>query len=123
MALREVVALSYHKLLAYKDEYEVARLHTGDEIKKYIGKKLKKNYPIAIKATFLGAHALPTEYKNRKDEYLKEVIDTILPQVTKEKLADFIDIFCGAGGLSYSFKKNILKINIHLHRNNYLIYK
>ena len=62
--------------------------------------KLKKNYPIAIKATFLGAHALPTEYKNRKNEYLKVVIDTILPQVSKEKLADFIDIFCETGYFS-----------------------
>ena len=88
--------------------------------------KLKKNYPIAIKATFLGAHALPTEYKNRKNEYLKEVIDTILPQVTKEKLADFIDIFCETGYSSVedteqllkAGEENGLKAKIHVNQFN-----
>ena len=71
--------------------------------------KLKKNYPIAIKATFLGAHAIPTEYKNRKEEYLKQVIDTILPQVSKENLADFIDIFCETGYFSVEDTEQLLK--------------
>lgn len=60
-------------------------------------KKLNDNYPITIKATFLGAHALPKEYKSNKSIYLKMVIDEILPIVAKEKLADFIDIFCETG--------------------------
>ena len=60
-------------------------------------KKLNKNYPITIKATFLGAHALPKEYKSNKSSYLKMVIEEILPKVAKEKLADFIDIFCETG--------------------------
>lgn len=63
-------------------------------------KKLDENYPITIKATFLGAHALPTEFKNNKDAYLENVINTILPEVAKENLAEFIDIFCETGYFS-----------------------
>ncbi|MBI9041375.1 imidazolonepropionase [Lutibacter sp.] len=72
-------------------------------------KKLKENYPIAIKATFLGAHALPNEYKNRKSDYLKDVIDTILPQVAKENLAEFIDIFCETGYFSVEDTNQLLE--------------
>lgn len=60
-------------------------------------KKLKENYPIAIKSTFLGAHALPFEFKNNKDAYINLIIDEILPKVTDENLADFIDVFCETG--------------------------
>ncbi|WP_372745068.1 imidazolonepropionase [Lutibacter sp.] len=63
-------------------------------------KKLKENYPIAIKATFLGAHALPAAFKNKKSDYLIDVIENILPIVAKEKLADFIDVFCETGYFS-----------------------
>ena len=60
-------------------------------------KKLKENYPIEIKATFLGAHAVPNDFKDNKDGYLKLLIEDILPNVAKENLADFIDVFCETG--------------------------
>ena len=60
-------------------------------------KRLKENYPIAIKATFLGAHALPKEYNGNTSAYIDKVIDEILPEVAKEKLAEYIDIFCEQG--------------------------
>lgn len=63
-------------------------------------KKLKENYPIEIKATFLGAHAVPAEYKNDKSGYLQLLINDILPTIEKENLADFIDIFCETGYFS-----------------------
>lgn len=63
-------------------------------------KRLKESYPIEIKATFLGAHAVPTEYKNDKLGYLQLVINKILPKVAKENLADYIDIFCETGYFS-----------------------
>ena len=63
-------------------------------------KKLKENYSLPVKATFLGAHALPSEYKNRKKEYLDMVITEILPAVAKENLAEYIDIFCEKGYFS-----------------------
>ena len=63
-------------------------------------KHLKEHYPIPIKATFLGAHAIPSEFKNNKDAYLKLVINDIMPVVAKEKLAQYIDVFCETGYFS-----------------------
>ncbi|MGB8706173.1 MAG: imidazolonepropionase [Gillisia sp.] len=60
-------------------------------------KKLQQHYDLPIKATFLGAHAIPAEYKNRREEYIKYVIEEILPEVGQQKLADYIDIFCEKG--------------------------
>ncbi len=63
-------------------------------------KRLKENYPIEIKATFLGAHAVPLEYKNNKSGYLQLLINKVLPKIAKENLADYIDIFCETGYFS-----------------------
>ena len=60
-------------------------------------KKLKEISPLTIKATFLGAHALPQEYKGNKDAYMDLVINEMLPLVTEEGLAEYIDIFCEEG--------------------------
>jgi imidazolonepropionase len=59
--------------------------------------KLKANYPIEIKATFLGAHALPSAFKGNKEGYLQMLINEVLPKIAAEKLASFIDIFCETG--------------------------
>lgn len=59
--------------------------------------KLKANYPISIKATFLGAHALPAIYKEDKQAYLQLIINEMLPKLAAEQLAEFIDVFCEAG--------------------------
>ena len=56
--------------------------------------KLKNNYPITIKATFLGAHAFPLEYKENHKGYIDLIINEMIPQIAKEQLADFIDVFC-----------------------------
>jgi imidazolonepropionase len=57
-------------------------------------KRLKEWSPIAIKATFLGAHAFPLEYKENHQGYIEVIINEMLPVIAKENLADFIDIFC-----------------------------
>jgi len=72
-------------------------------------KKLKDNYEIPIKATFLGAHALPLEYKNKKDEYIDHVIDEILPAVAEENLAEYIDVFCEQGYFTVEDTNKLLK--------------
>jgi imidazolonepropionase len=72
-------------------------------------KKLTKNYPITIKATFLGAHALPLEFKNNKKAYLNTVINEILPIVASEKLAEYIDVFCETGYFSVNDTEQLLK--------------
>ena len=75
-------------------------------------KRLKENYPIEIKATFLGAHAVPTKFKDNKTGYLNMLIDEILPIIKKENLADFIDIFCEEGYFSVYDTKLILEAGI-----------
>ena len=73
-------------------------LTVNDELKMLrVIKKLKEISPLTIKATFLGAHALPQEYKGNKDAYMDLVINEMLPQVTEEGLAEYIDIFCEDG--------------------------
>ncbi|MFO7719568.1 MAG: imidazolonepropionase, partial [Gillisia sp.] len=72
-------------------------------------KKLKENYSLPVKATFLGAHALPSEYKNRKEEYLDMVITEILPVVAKENLAEYIDVFCEKGYFSIEDTNRLLE--------------
>ena len=101
---------------------EVIRLGTGAlEIKSGYGltvdaelkmlrviKRLKENYNIPIKATFLGAHAFPTKYKNNKEGYINLIIDEMLPKVAEENLADFIDAFCETGYFSVEDTDRIL---------------
>ena len=72
-------------------------------------KRLKENYPILIKATFLGAHAVPAAYKNDKQGYLKMLVDEIMPVISKEKLAEFVDIFCETGYFSVEDTEFVLK--------------
>lgn len=57
-------------------------------------RKLKENFPIPVKATFLGAHAFPTEFKQDHAGYLDLLINKLLPQIADEGLADYIDAFC-----------------------------
>jgi imidazolonepropionase len=84
-------------------------LTTEAEIKMLrVAKKLAKNYPIAIKTTFLGAHAIPTEYKGNKDGYLDLICNEMLPKVASERLADYIDIFCEEGYFSVSDTDRLL---------------
>jgi imidazolonepropionase len=56
--------------------------------------QLKAHFPIEIKATFLGAHALPQAYKENRVGYIDLLVNDILPQIAQENLADYIDVFC-----------------------------
>jgi imidazolonepropionase len=60
-----------------------------------VAKRLKQTVPVAIKTTFLGAHAVP-EGKTKKD-YVREIIDEMIPAVAAENLADYVDVFCETG--------------------------
>lgn len=71
-------------------------------------KKLAKNYPIEIKATFLGAHAFPTEFKDNKDGYIDLIVNEMIPRIAKENLAEFIDVFCEKGYFSTQQTDRIL---------------
>jgi imidazolonepropionase len=63
-------------------------------------KKLKQKSPIKIRSTFLGAHAFPQEYKEDHSGYVDLLIKEMLPVIAKEKLADYIDVFCEKGFFS-----------------------
>ena len=72
-------------------------------------KKLKENFSLPIKATFLGAHALPNEYKEKRAEYIQLIIEKMIPKIAKEKLADYIDVFCEKGYFTTKETDQILK--------------
>ncbi|HSC52598.1 MAG TPA: imidazolonepropionase [Phnomibacter sp.] len=60
-------------------------------------KRLKQVSPIPVKASFLGAHALPTEYQQSRGAYIQLIIEKMLPAIAAEQLADYIDVFCEQG--------------------------
>ncbi|RYF85346.1 MAG: imidazolonepropionase, partial [Chitinophagaceae bacterium] len=100
--------------VACKRLQELIRLGTGAiEIKSGYGltvegelkmlrviKRLKRQFNMPIKATFLGAHAFPTNYKENREGYLQLIIEQMLPQIANEGLADYIDVFCEKGFFS-----------------------
>ncbi len=70
-------------------------LNTEDELKMLrVIRKLKETAPLTLRATFLGAHAFPAEYKKNREAYVDLVIHEMIPRVAGEGLADFIDVFC-----------------------------
>lgn len=72
-------------------------LTVEDELKMLrVIRRLKEESPVTIKATFLGAHAVPKEYTDR-EEYIRLILDEMIPRVTQEKLADYCDVFCDKG--------------------------
>ncbi len=105
---------------------EIMRLGTGAvEIKSGYGlsveselkilrviKKLNDNYPIEIKATFLGAHAFPEEYKTNHSGYIDLILKEMIPKITQENLAQFIDVFCEKGYFSVKETNRILQAGI-----------
>lgn len=86
-----------------------------------VAKKLEEVYPVTIKKTFLGAHALPEEYKNRADEYIDYICTEVLPIIKKENLVDIVDVFCETIGFTVSQTEKVfdaakkLNIPVKLH--------
>lgn len=72
-------------------------------------RRLKELSDIPIKATFLGAHALPMEFKENREAYLDLVLNVMLPQIAAEGLADYIDVFCEKGFFSVAETERILE--------------
>jgi imidazolonepropionase len=103
--------------------YEVIGMGTGAiEIKSGYGltlesemkmlrviRRLKEESPIPVKATFLGAHAVPLEYRERREDYISLIINEMLPAVAGEGLADYCDVFCDKGFFTPDETDKILK--------------
>ncbi len=77
-------------------------------------KKLKEVSEVTIKTTFLGAHAIPKEYKEKREDYIDLIINKMLPAIQKEKLADFIDVFCETNYYTPEETDKILKAGINI---------
>ncbi len=72
-------------------------------------KRLSQDYPIKIKATFLGAHAFPIEYKDNHLGYIDLIVNEMLPKIAAENLADYIDAFCETGYFSVEETERIME--------------
>ncbi|MCF7622280.1 MULTISPECIES: imidazolonepropionase [Bacillaceae] len=72
-------------------------------------KKLQEEHPIDLVPTFMGAHAVPKDYKGREDEFVDHLINDMLPIVAEEKLAEFNDVFCEKGVFTPEQSERILK--------------
>lgn len=71
--------------------------------------RLKRDFPLAIKATFLGAHAFPPEYKANPQGYVDEIIGEMMPKIAAENLCDYVDAFCETGYFSVSQTRQIVE--------------
>ena len=70
---------------------------------------LNENHPIDLAATFMGAHAVPTAYKENREEYIRLICEEMIPRVAEEKLATFCDVFCEKGVFSAEESRKILE--------------
>ena len=116
----ELFRLSWNRL------EEVARMGTGAiEIKSGYGltvenelkmlrviRKLKDKSPLQVKSTFLGAHTYPLAYRDDHPAYIKMIVGEMLPVIAKEKLADFIDVFCERGFFNTEETETILRAGL-----------
>jgi imidazolonepropionase len=84
-------------------------LTTAAELKMLrIAKQLGATFPLTVKTTFLGAHAVPKEYQGNKQGYMDHICTEMLPKVAEENLADFVDIFCEKGYFSVADTNQLL---------------
>jgi imidazolonepropionase len=109
--------------ISWKRLEEIKKLGTGAiEIKSGYGltvdgelkmlrviRKLKEKSTLLIKSTFLGAHTYPVMFRNDHSAYLNEITNVMLPVIAKEKLADYIDVFCENGFFSPEESESILR--------------
>ncbi len=88
-------------------------LNVADELKMLrVIRWIKETAPICVRTTFLGAHAVPPEYRNNRSKYVDLIINEMIPQVAAEELADFIDVFCDKGFFSVEDTERILMAGI-----------
>lgn len=80
-----------------------------------VAKSLEAAYPVTVKTTFLGAHALPEKYKDNKAGYMDLVIEQMLPAVVDQGLADYVDIFCESGYFDIDDTNRLLKAATELN--------
>ena len=88
-------------------------LNTADELKMLrVIRRIKQTAPLKVVATFLGAHAVGREYAGRQGEYVDLIVNEMLPEVAREGLADFVDVFCDEGFFTPEETDRILKTGL-----------
>jgi len=110
-------------LESWKRLEEIAKMGTGaveiksgyglsleDELKMLrVIRQLKEKSPLQVKSTFLGAHTFPMAFRENHTAYINEIVNDMLPVIAREKLADFIDVFCENGFFNPEESETILK--------------
>ncbi|MFZ5939873.1 MAG: imidazolonepropionase [Bacteroidota bacterium] len=85
-------------------------LNLEDELKMLrVITRLAEDTALTVRRTFLGAHAVPTEFKNNREGYVDQIIQEMIPAVAAEKLADYIDVFCDRGFFTVADTERILE--------------
>ena len=107
--LQEVIALGTGAIeiksgygLSLKSELKMLR----------VIRRLREKAPIPVRATFLGAHAIPQEYRGNREQYLQLIINEMLPRVSAEGLADYMDVFCDRGFFTPEETDKLLKAGL-----------
>ena len=113
-ALYEKAAAALDEMMAFGTTTCEAKsgygLNTADELKQLrVIRKLNKEHPMNVVATFMGAHAVPPEYKENREGYLKLLCDELIPAVASKKLAKFCDVFCETGVFTADESRRILE--------------
>ena len=75
-------------------------------------RRLKENSPLIIKSTFLGAHAIPAAYREKRREYIELIIHEMLPVVASDELADYMDVFCDQGFFTVEETEQLLMAGV-----------
>jgi imidazolonepropionase len=85
-------------------------LTTEDELKMLrVIRRIKAESPLTVKATFLGAHAIPAIFRDDRDKYIDLIVNEMIPAVASEKLADYVDVFCDKGFFTVRETERILE--------------
>ncbi|MFX1675291.1 imidazolonepropionase [Paraburkholderia sp. A2WS-5] len=74
-----------------------------------VARQLGERYPVTVRTTFLGAHALPPEFAGRADDYIDEVCNRMLPALADEGLVDAVDVFCERIGFSVAQSERVFE--------------
>lgn len=80
-----------------------------------VARRLGERYPVTVRTTFLGAHALPPEFAGRADDYIGEVCERMLPALAEEGLVDAVDVFCERIGFSLAQTERVLEAAAKRH--------
>jgi imidazolonepropionase len=75
-------------------------------------KRLREKSPLSIKATFLGAHTYPAEYRDNHQGYIDLILEEMLPVIAREGLADYIDVFCENGFFNVAETEQIVRAGL-----------